>query len=302
MRSLRSGAAIAAAVALLMGCSSAPKDDLASRVERIVADSGHRVITRVSILDEPSNVRVVLRTPAGERLFDATGELDREPGGIPVGGSRPDAIDYELLSSLWDELASSCSESPGLSMVITATGAMLTETSCDDRAVASTVDGRDLGPAAIDLLSVAGIEQLMAEADAVMPRRGIYMFSLPGPASARGDLARVDGQLWALADGSECGAVYLRPGVPDAERPWHGFNCTSGGRMQSDGDLQEAFAPSSIDAQRLHDEMAIALAASGFDASDIALYFYYQLSIMGEQLLLVTGDDRRYTHTIGSEG
>lgn len=298
MRNWRGLAAIAMAVAMLVGCNRAPQTDLGSQVDKIVASSGNQVITRINISNDPADLLVAMRTPTGEVIFDANGPLDRSPSEIPLGATRPDALDYAQLEDQWAQLTAVCSSEAVLSVMVGASGAVFTEALCDDELLTSTIDGVEPGPASIDLMSAGGIEQLMTEAAALLPLRGVYMFSLPGPASPRGDLARVDGGLWALADGSECGTVYLRAGQPNDEYPTHGFDCTSGGALATEDDVQELFDPATIDGQQVVEAMADAVAASGFDESEIGLYFYYRLTYKGARVLISTVDGGRYIHVI----
>lgn len=296
MHRVRSFAACLVALGLLAGCttSSEPKTELAGQVEKVVDAAGHQMITRLVIKQDPADLRVVFRTPTGETSYDPAGTALEQVGGVPLGATRPDAIDYGSLEEQFAEVAAQCPEEPWVTMIVSATGAIVSASHCADEVVSWNVDGRDIGPVEIDLLSVAGIEQLMAEADIFLPPGGIYYFSLPGPASVRGDVARVDGQLWVLGDFSECMTLYMRPGKADEVNPLPGFQCDT--RELSSTDRPDLFLPSSLDVDRVQEALGQALAESGFEESEVVLYLYYQMTFLKQVWILSDADGQRFTY------
>ncbi|MGI5951450.1 MAG: hypothetical protein ACOX61_06350 [Brooklawnia sp.] len=270
----------------LVGCGG-PVTGLERQVDQVVTAAGHELITRMTISNDPAELQVVMRAPGGEVAHGPNGPVGTTPSQMPVGATRPDAIDYEGLEQLLAETSQEC-DAAWLEFYVTPSGAMVTQGRC----------GQDYRAAGLDLLSEAGIAQLLAEAEVMLPNRASYMLSLPGPASPRGAVARVEGRLWALADGTPCQTVLWRNAVPDAGNPPWTLDCQGRGMQSVNGESQELFAPGTVDAARVQSGLEQARQASGYAESEVEFYLYHQLFVHGEQIVVLGVDGGQFSYNL----
>ncbi len=273
---IASALALSCAALLVTGCSGPA--GMSQTVASIVKQSGGNVVTRVVVGAEAADIQVAVRVPGGEQWWTRDGLVGPVPAESkqPLGGTGPDAIDFEALSAQQAALAGQCSDTPRLEAYVAPTGALAAESVCgtagNREVLATTIDGVMLGPVAVDFLSTDGLAQLLVETAASLPGGFTYQITLPGPKSPRGYTAKAEGTQWVLPDGEICMVNFVRAGAPAPGEPARTFGCDGYGSQEGDLGAQDPIFPETLDAAKLLSAIDRLVEDNAVDPETVAFY------------------------------